>query len=60
MVQGTLMSLLKHQFENIRSLVLNILYGFLILPTLTSVHDYYKNHTFDYTDLSWQNDVSAF
>ena len=28
-------------------------------PTLTSVHDYWKNHNFDYTDLCWQSDVSA-
>ena len=27
---------------------------------LTSIHDYWKNHTFDYTDLCWQNNVSAF
>ena len=29
-------------------------------PTLTSVHDYWKNHSFDYRDLCWQSDVSAF
>ena len=29
-------------------------------PTLTSVHDYWKNHSFDYTDLCWQSNVSAF
>ena len=29
-------------------------------PTLTSVHDYWKNHGFDYMDLCWQSDVSAF
>ena len=33
-----------------------ILYG----PTLTAVHDYWKNHSFDYTDLCWQSDVFAF
>ena len=32
------------QFESISSLVLSLLYG----PTLTSVHDYWKNHSFDY------------
>ena len=36
------------------SVVLSLLYG----PTLTSIH--WKNHTFDYTDLSEQSDVSAF
>ena len=25
-----------------------------------SVHDYWKNHSFDYTDLCWQSDVSVF
>ena len=28
-------------------------------PALTSVHDYWKNHSFDYTDLCQQSDVSA-
>ena len=35
------------QFESINSSVLSLFYG----PTLTSVHDYRKNHSFDYTDL---------
>ena len=35
------------QFESISSLVLSLLCG----PTLTSIHDYWKNHSFDYTDL---------
>ena len=35
------------QFESINSSVLSLLYG----PTLTSVHDYWRNHSFDYTDL---------
>ena len=29
-------------------------------PTLTSIHDYWKNHSFDSMDLCWQSDVSAF
>ena len=28
-------------------------------PTLTSVHDYWKDHSFNYTDLCDQSDVSA-
>ena len=32
------------QFKSIDSFVLGLLYG----PTLTSVHDYWKNHSFDY------------
>ena len=44
------------QFESISSLVLNLLYG----PILTSIHDYWKNHSFDYMGLCQQSDVSAF
>ena len=42
---------LKHQ-----SLALSFLYG----PTLTSVHDFWKNHGFDYMDLCRQSVVSGF
>ena len=28
--------------------------------TLTSIHDYWENHSFDYTDLCQQSNVSAF
>ena len=34
--------------------------NFLYSPTLTSIHDYCKNHSFEYIDLCWQSDVSAF
>ena len=44
------------QFKNINSLVLSLSCG----PTLTSVHDHWKNHSFDYVDLCWQNDISDF
>ena len=44
------------QFESIHSSVLNLLYG----PTLTSVHVYWENHSFDYTNLCWQSNISAF
>ena len=55
-VQGTLESSPAPQFQSIDSSVLNLLFG----PTLTSVHDYWKNRTFDSTDLCRQSDVSAF
>ena len=42
-VQGTLKSLLQHQFKSISSLVLSFLYS----PTLISIYDYWKNHSFD-------------
>ena len=35
------------QFKSINSSVLSFLYG----PTLTSIHDYWKNYSFDETDL---------
>ena len=42
-VQGTLESSLAPQFESINSSLLSLLYG----PTVTSVHDYWKNHSFN-------------
>ena len=43
-VQGTLKSLLQTpQFKSINSSVLSFLYS----PTLTSIHDYWKNHSLD-------------
>ena len=38
-----------------RCLVLSLPYG----PTLTSIHDYWKNHSFDYMDLCQQSNVST-
>ena len=35
---------------------LNLLYG----PTLTSIHIYWKKHSFDHMDLCWQSNISAF
>ena len=34
--------------------------SFLHSPTLTSIHDHWKNHSLDETDLCWQSNVSAF
>ena len=44
------------QFKSINSSMLS----FLCSPTLTSIHDYWKNHSFDQTDLCWQRNISAF
>ena len=44
------------QFKSINSLVLSFLYS----PTLTSIHDYWKNHSLDKMELCWQSNVSAF
>ena len=44
------------QFKSINSSVLSSLYS----PTLTSIHDDGKNHSFDQIDLCQQSNVSAF
>ena len=44
------------QFKSISSSAISLLYG----STLTSIHDYWKNHTLDCMDLCRQNNVSAF
>ena len=55
-VQGTLKFSPAPQLESINSSVLSLPYG----PTLTSIHDYWKNHSFLCMDLCWQRDISAF
>ena len=44
------------QFESINSLVLSFLYD----PTLTCIHDFWKNHSFDCMDLCWQSNALLF
>ena len=44
------------QFESIISLVVSLLYG----PTFISIHDYWKNHSFDYMDLYQESNASVF
>ena len=44
------------QFKCITSLALSFFYG----QTLTSICEYWKNHCFDYTDLCWPSNISAF
>ena len=41
------------QFKNINSSALSFPYG----PTLTSIHDYWKDHSFNYTNLCQQSNV---
>ena len=43
-------------FKSINSSALSFLYS----PTLTSIHDHWKNHSPDQMDLCWQSNVSAF
>ena len=44
------------QFTSINSSVLSFLYSL----TLTSIHDSWENHSFDYMDLCWQSNISTF
>ena len=56
-VQGTLKeSSPTPQFKSINFSMLSFLYS----PTLTSIHDYWKNHSFEETDFCQQSNVSAF
>ena len=54
--QGTLKSLLQHHSSKASVLGAQLSFS----PTLTSIHDYWKNHSFDYTNLCWQGDVFVF
>ena len=49
-------SSLTPQFKSIHFSVLSFLHS----PTLTSIHDHWKNHSLDQMDLCWQSNVSAF
>ena len=49
-VQGTLKSLLQHHSSKASILWLSAFFSL----TLTSIHDYWKNHSFDLMDLCWQ------
>ena len=56
-VQGTLKSLLQHYHS--KASIFSAL-SFLHSPTLTSIHDHWKNYSLDQTDLCWQSSVSVF
>ena len=49
-VQGTLKSLLQHHSSKAS---IFLVFSFLYSPTLTSIHDYWKNHSFDQMDHCW-------
>ena len=55
-VQGTLKSLFQHHSSKASILRHSAFFS----PTLTSIHDHWKNHSLDKTDLCWQSNVSAF
>ena len=56
-VQGTLKCMLQH--HSLKASILQQL-SFLYGLTLTYIHDYWKNHNFDWMDLCQQSNVSAF
>ena len=55
-VQGTQELSPTPQFKSINYSAFSFLYG----STLTTIHDYRRNHCFDYMDLCWQSNDSAF
>jgi len=57
-VQGTLKSLLKHC--SLKASVLQHSAFFMVHLSHLSVHDYWKNHSFDYLDLCWQSKCLCF
>ena len=56
-VQGTLKSLPQHHSSKV-SILWSL--AFFMVQLSTSIHDYWKNHSFDQTDLCQQSNVSAF
>ena len=54
--QGILKGLLQHHNWKASVLWHSLPYG----SALISIHDFWKNRNFDYTDLCWQSDVSVF
>ena len=55
-VRGTLKSLLQHHSS--KASILQCSTFFIV--QLTPIHDHWKNHSLDWTDLCWQCNVSAF
>ena len=56
-VKGTLKSLLQHHSSKASILWRS---AFFIFQLSHPLHDYRKNHSFDYTDICWQSNISAF
>ena len=55
-VQGTLKSILQHHSSKASILQ----HSAFFTVQLTSIHDRWKNHSLDETDLCWQSNISAF
>ena len=57
-VQETLKNLFQH--HNSKASILWCSAFFVNQLCESTIHDYWKNHNFDYIDFCWQSDVSAF
>ena len=57
-VQGALKNLLQHHSS--KASILQCSAFVMVQLSLTPIHDYWRNHSFDYVDLCRQNNVSAF
>ena len=57
-VQGTLKSLLQHHSS--KASILWCSAFFTVQLSYMTIHDHWKNHGLDQTDLCWQSNVSAF
>ena len=55
-VQATPKSLLQHHISKVSILWCSAFF----MVRLISMHDYWRNHSFDHMDLCWQSDVSVF
>ena len=55
-IQGTLKSLLQHHSSKHQLLVFSFLYN----PTVTSIHDCWKNHSFGWMNFCRQSNIFAF
>ena len=55
-VQGTLKSLFQHY--NLKASIL--WHSAFLMGQHSSIYDYWKNHSFDYTDLCWQSNIFHF
>ena len=54
-VQGTLKNLLQHHSSKVSILRHSVFF----IVQFTSIHDYWKNHSFNWMDLCWQSIISA-
>ena len=55
-----LLAVSKSLLQHLNSKASILWWSAFFMVQLTSVHNYWKNHSFDYVDLCWQSDISAF